>query len=76
MSNKKKAKKFVLKSKPNVMLSIREMPHGESYWLSPEELGTKKESVSAMLDRVSRENPGEYAYWWDREEQCFFINRK
>lgn len=75
MSNKKTVEKFVLQSIPNVLQSIRDIPHGVTVWISPEELERPRESVYATLNRVKCERPGEYEFQWNEVEKCFEVSR-
>lgn len=75
MSNKKTVEKFVLQSIPNVLQSIRDIPHGTTVRVSPEELGRSRDSIYATLNRVKCEHPGEYEFPWNEAEKCYEVSR-
>lgn len=76
MKSKETPKKISLLEKPNLMKTLREIPHGFTGWLSPDEMERDIESVRASLNKVSKEFPSEYRYEWNEEERAFLVERK
>lgn len=75
MQNKETREKIAVKSTINVLQSIRDIPHGTTVWVSPEELGRPRESIYATINRVGTERPGEYSFHWSDEERAFCVTR-